>query len=937
MRLTETPVSTGGNWQDHLAKAWLNGPHPHVRVRVVLLGVLALLALFGVLRGVLSQQWLDERQMDVDVLQSVYQQRLSAQQLGVALDASGRGVESIRQLEAAGPAMVALHREFLRMDALVSSRAAPEALYAEDLGATLAEWRAAQQILWTAYQQQHQEQVWMPSERARLSEQVQRAGTSLDVLSQAVSTHIAQRSRQWMSMIWTIVAGTLLVGLLLAFALAMPMARAVRQQYETMTRQGNRLKRLAKASEISSNAIAITDAMHQIVWVNQAFADLMGYTLESARGRRIGTLLKARSPESMDLVAFTDALRCGQGLQHELRLTGRDGSQGWMWVDMQPIREGDEPVSGWAMAITDLTEVRTQQETLSLAVSGAGLGIWHWDLVYKRVGWNARMQHMLGFPDGVLIPQADTWMLLIHPDDIGLWKASLRQHLHNVTNEHRLAVRLRHFGGAWVWILFVGRAADPDGNGRYRRMAGVAMDVNAQKSLEQQLWTAARTDQLTNLPNRTVLVEQIQSAIDQRRAEPDYQFAVLFMDFDRFKQVNDTLGHSVGDTLLRHIARRLEDCLQSGNSVGIPSHACPVATRIGGDEFVVLLKHVRDEHHAAHVAARLLDVLAAPYELHGHWANATVSIGVVTSALAADDVDSILRDADIAMYEAKRAGRDRYVIFEPPMRLRVRDAAELESDLRQALKREELHVVYQPLVRLRDQSITGMEALVRWRHPTRGLVSPEEFIPLAETSGLIVAMGDFVLRTACRDFQWLRMRLGAAAPMSVSVNLSRAQLSVPHLPDIVQAALHAAAMQPDQLVLEVTESFAAQDSTTQHALRALRALGVSLSLDDFGTGYSSLACLQELPVNSIKIDRAFTARVDHSEYHRVLIEATLRVATALALETLAEGVETQAQAQQLTEMGCAMGQGYWFGRPMDIAVLENWITAHAPPHQEIMT
>jgi len=435
---------------------------------------------------------------------------------------------------------------------------------------------------------------------------------------------------------------------------------------------------------------------------------------------------------------------------------------------------------------------------------------------------------------------------------------------------------------------------------------------------------------LTALPNRTVMVELIRAALARRRMEPGYHFAVLFMDFDRFKQVNDTLGHTVGDALLRQIARRLEDSLRPGDSFAHSGDFDKVAARIGGDEFVVLLDDIRGDLDAIHVAGRLLDVLAVPYALDGHRVTSTVSIGIVTSTHAEDDADSVLRDADIAMYEAKRTGRARYVVFEPSMRSQVSDSVSLENDLRQALANREMRVVYQPLVHLPGHALAGVEALVRWQHPSRGAVSPVDFIPLAESCGLIGALGQFVLETSCQTFEQLQRELGPAAPPSLSVNLSRAQLREAGLVDVVRDTLRSANMEPAQLVLEVTESLAAQDTLVQSALQALRALGVALSLDDFGTGYSSLACLHELPVNSIKIDRSFVHLLDESEYHRVLIEASLRVAATLHLGTVAEGIETAEQARQMAAMGCEKGQGYWFGRPMETAELKAWIRARLP-------
>jgi len=903
----------------------------HTRVRVAMYSVIVLLVVLGVLRGVLSQQWQEDRQLDIEVLESISEQRVIAQRLAMLVQqlqtAQGGGAH-LESLQAVGQR---LRDESARLDALVQQQAGRAPLSSVAALTGLQEWRESRAALWPRWEALL---AVAPGERAEMQAQVlglqsalQRAEMAVVTLTQSLNTDMEQRSKRLVSTIWSIVGGIVVLAFLLVLGVVEPTARAVRRQYEKLSYQADRLKRLAKVVELSSNAIAITDGSHRVVWVNQTFSDLTGYSQRMACGRRIGTLLKARSADPTHFTEFTEALARGRGIKREVRVVTRNTELGWVQVDMQPIRELDGSMSGWAFVATDLTEVRSQQEILSLAVSGAGLGIWHWDLVSDTVGWNERMERILGYPAGVLVGRSATWLELIHPEDAQAWSHSLRQHLREETREHRISVRLRHHSGRWVWILFAGRAADRTVQGRVLRLAGVAMDVNAQKALEQQLRTAARTDDLTSLPNRTVMLEMIRVAIARRQAEPGYHFAVLFMDFDRFKQVNDTLGHTVGDALLRQIARRLEDSLRPGDSLAHAGDFDKVAARIGGDEFVVLLDDIRGDLDAIHVASRLLDVLAMPYMVDAHRVSSTVSIGIVTSAHAEADADSVLRDADIAMYEAKRTGRARYVMFEPAMRSQVNDSVSLENDLRDALAQGEMHVVFQPLVRLPGYGLAGMEALVRWQHPVRGAVSPVDFIPLAESCGVIVALGQFVLREACQAFEALQHALGPLAPPTLSVNLSRAQLREPGLVDDVRDALRAFQMEPQQLVLEVTESLAAQDALVHSTLQALRALGVSLSLDDFGTGYSSLACLHELPVNAVKIDKSFISQLGASQYHRVLVEATLRVAQALGLDTVAEGIETQEQAVLMAAMGCAKGQGYWFGRPMAVHALVDWARA----------
>jgi predicted signal transduction protein with EAL and GGDEF domain len=371
----------------------------------------------------------------------------------------------------------------------------------------------------------------------------------------------------------------------------------------------------------------------------------------------------------------------------------------------------------------------------------------------------------------------------------------------------------------------------------------------------------------------------------------------------------------------------MQDSLRPGDSLIQTSDFAHVAARIGGDEFVVLLDDIRGDLDAEIVASRLIDVLSMPYSIGVHRVVSSASIGIVTSTHAADDADSVLRDADIAMYEAKRTGRGRYVMFEPSMRHQVSATVSLENDLRQALEQHQLFVVYQPLVNLGSGEFAGVEALLRWRHPQRGLVSPVEFIPIAEACGLIGALGQFVLQTACRAFAAMPFATACSKSPSLAVNLSRAQLRQPGLVADVQDALRANGLSPQQLVLEVTESLAAQDAVVLATLHAIRELGVALSLDDFGTGYSSLSCLHELPVNYVKVDRSFVSQAETSAYHLVLIEATIRMAQTLGLGTVAEGIETQGQAALMATLGCDKGQGYLFSKPLEAPDLVAWVLA----------
>jgi diguanylate cyclase (GGDEF)-like protein len=418
-------------------------------------------------------------------------------------------------------------------------------------------------------------------------------------------------------------------------------------------------------------------------------------------------------------------------------------------------------------------------------------------------------------------------------------------------------------------------------------------------------------DGLTDLPNRALILDRAGQTLARARRE-GIRAAAMFIDLDNFKSINDTLGHSAGDELLRAVAERFRGALRATDTVG----------RLGGDEFVVLAEGTSLDAGTTVVAERLLDVLREPFEIADVATTVTASIGV---ALATPDQspDEWLRDADIALYEAKGAGRNRYVVFDTEMQRAVDQRVTLERDLRDALPNDELRLVYQPTFDLRSNDVTGVEALLRWHHPTRGVVAPMEFIPLAEETGLIVDIGRWVLEEACRQgAAWCR----AGHRLNVSVNVSGVQLDDDRLVDDVREVLAASGLDPGLLVLEITETTLMRDANaTQRRLRELKALGVRLAIDDFGTGYSSMAYLQQFPVDAIKIDRSFITGIAASTESRALIHTLVQLGKTLGLETLAEGIEEASQVQELLRQRCDSGQGFLFARPLEPSDLEDFL------------
>ncbi|MFO1338724.1 MAG: EAL domain-containing protein [Burkholderiaceae bacterium] len=685
--------------------------------------------------------------------------------------------------------------------------------------------------------------------------------------------------------------------------------------------------------------LMVQDAQGRVVDANLRAEQLLGLPREALVSGDVFSLGRDAVGEDGEPIALDDLpsrrTLCTGLPQHD-RLLGvlhPGGQRRWLRVNTQILAGPDGSTQGVISCFLDETDARAQRHLLRLTIDGAGVGTWDWDMLTERVRYNERWAAMLGYQVAELPPDAGAFLDLVHPDDEPVAREALRRHLVDPAVPYRTEFRMRTRGGDWSWVMAAGAVIERQGDGRARRMAGVHLDITSRKRLEQALSDAALTDALTQLPNRAGIQRALARCVARAHQEPGYAFAVLFMDFDRFKLVNDSLGHDAGDELLRQIAQRVKQALRPGDDVALvselggltdPGALGDTAGRLGGDEFVVLLERIARPEDAAVVAQRLLDALAEPYQLAGRAVQSTASIGIVTSDVSSATVESVLRDADTAMYEAKRRGRGLYAVFDPEMHRRIRHAMELESDLRQALERDEFHVVYQPIVDLATRRPLGLEALARWRHPLRGAVSPADFVPLAEETGLIGALGERVLRRACADMARWQRTLGAEGPRRLAVNLSRAQLRPGVLAATVRAALADAGLVPGVLQLEITETLAMQGESALAVLRELRAMGVGLSLDDFGTGYSSLASLDQLPIDTVKIDRAFVAKMVDSSYQMALVQSTVQVADALRLAVVAEGVETEAQARALSTLGCHRAQGFLYGRPMPAADLAAW-------------
>jgi diguanylate cyclase (GGDEF)-like protein/PAS domain S-box-containing protein len=517
-------------------------------------------------------------------------------------------------------------------------------------------------------------------------------------------------------------------------------------------------------------------------------------------------------------------------------------------------------------------------------------------------------------------PAAVTGALLgsfAHPDDLPRlrgWMSALRASAPGATAE--IETRLRRGDGSWAVLDVIGTncVRDPD----LEAVVLSVRDIGHRKALEDQLSRQAFTDPLTGLSNRALFRDRLQHATSRRDAD----VTLLLIDLDDFKDVNDNLGHSAGDNLLTTIAARLRDNVRPGDTLA----------RLGGDEFAVLIEDL-DGRDPGALAERLLHELRQPTRLESRDIRCTASIGVAGAVAGGDHIsgEELLRNADLAMYAAKRHGRNAYALFDPGMYASVLNEAQLRLDMERALADEQFVVHYQPVVDLPTQRVTGVEALVRWQHPERGLLAPQQFIDNAEESGLIVPLGRWVLQQACHQLSRWRHLYPSAHDLRMNVNLSARQFQYAGLVDDVRAALADARLDPGCLTLELTESVLLQDIDAAAAtLGALRVLGVRLAIDDFGTGYSSLNYLKRLPVDILKIDRAFVSQVDTDADDKALVDAVVNLGQALRLQTVAEGIETDDQWAMLRRLGCDYGQGYLFGRPTDAVAIDALLSAASP-------
>ncbi len=664
------------------------------------------------------------------------------------------------------------------------------------------------------------------------------------------------------------------------------------------------MRRQWAAIEASMDGMAIVDRAGRVEYANDAIVAIYGYSSPASLLGKSWKMFYAGDDLTRIDEEILPAVQDTSRWRGEAYGTRQDGTTFPQEISLTKLEDG-----GLTIIVRDITQrrlnekaLRESEERYALAARGANDGLWDWNFRTSEIYYSSRWKAMLGYDEEDIGTAPHEWLSRVHPDDIEILQAKISAHVGGASEHFESEHRLRHKDGRYRWLLCRGSALK-DEVGAVYRIAGSLSDITDRKHIEERLHHDAFHDALTGLPNRALLIDRLSHALNRVTRRGDYLFAVLFLDLDRFKIINDSLGHALGDELLVAISRRLRECVRPDDTVA----------RLGGDEFVILLDGVRDVEEATTIAGRIHESLTNPVRLGDHEVVTSASIGIATSSRKYERPEQILRDADLAMYRAKTRGKSRHEIFDGDMHHHMLVRLELESDLRGALDRNELSVHYQPIVSLADGDIVAFEALLRWEHPERGMVPPNIFVPIAEETGLVVPIGYWTLEQACRQMTEWAPLLPTDRPISIHVNLSGRQFRQLDLANQVRSILERTDLDPKRLGLEITESVVMENAAVAaETLEQLRSVGVQLQIDDFGTGYSSLSYLHRFPIDTLKIDRSFIRQMLSDKRNAEIVRSIVALAHELGMQVIAEGVETTEQLTRLRELGCERAQGYFF-------------------------
>ena len=705
------------------------------------------------------------------------------------------------------------------------------------------------------------------------------------------------------------------------------------QELEEVRASETRFRQIAdNVREVFFMISAETD---EILYISPAYEKVWGRTCESLYEDPQSWLFAIHPEDSFKALATLETqFRTGDEFQEEYRIVRPDGSIRWVSVNAFPIRDESGKVSRFVGIAEDITQRKLaklamrkseEQFRLTFEMAPIGMAITALNGQFKRV--NQALCEALGYEEQELLKLS--FADITYAEDLELHQTQQKALLANKGSDFQIETRYisrdLQIVDALLKVVII-----RDSKGQPLHFNNQIVDITERKHMEKQLLHDALHDSLTGLPNRALFMDRLDHELKRAQANPDYVFAVLFLDLDRFKVVNDSAGHLVGDQLLIEISRRLEKTVNFTDTVA----------RLGGDEFTILLENIHNIKNAIAVAEKIDQALSIPFKLQGYELFTSASIGIALSSEGYDQPDEIMRDADLTMYSAKEQGRARYEIFNSSLHDRAITRLQLETDMRRGIEREEFLIYYQPIHSLETGKLAGFEALARWKHPVRGIVSPVEFIPVAEETGTIVALGTWIMERACRQMQSWQELYPHKYPLQISVNLSGKQLREPSLLEKIDSILQDTGLSPQSLKLEITESSLIENmEVATQTLLDIKSRGIKLSMDDFGTGYSSLSYLHRFPVDILKIDRSFVRDIRTNKGNYAIVKAIVTLAHVLEMEVIAEGLEDSFQLEQLKLLNCEYGQGYYFAKPLNLKQAEclvaNSVRSHIPIRRQL--
>jgi diguanylate cyclase (GGDEF)-like protein/PAS domain S-box-containing protein len=707
------------------------------------------------------------------------------------------------------------------------------------------------------------------------------------------------------------------------------MSKAIKKGYEELKKEVTERKEVENALGKSEKFLSTTfDSMRdpfcifdnefRIIMANEAYAELNDKNINELTGKKCHVALPDKNLTCKEC-AVQKTFMSSDPCATDSSLKQENDSSMLLDIYTYPIFDRHGKVSHVIEYIRDVTDrklteaaLKESEERYALSSRGANDGLWDWDIKSDNIYYSDRWKSIIGFQGMEFKNSPDEWFDRIHPDERMQVKTEITAHINGHTAHFENEHRIQHKDGSYRWILSRGLAVR-DASGNAYRFAGSMTDITDRKMAEEQLMFDALHDVLTGLPNRLLFMDRLDHAVNREKRHKNYLFAVLFLDIDRFKVLNDSLGHTSGDRMLISVSKRLEDSLRPGDTVA----------RLGGDEFAILLEDLKDKSEALFIAERIQEKLSAPFDLAGQEVFTSISVGIVFNTTGYDHPENLLRNADIAMYHAKSNGSARCEVFN----LRMYDDAvarlQLETDMRQAIIKNEFVLHYQPIISARTGTIAGFEALVRWQHPERGLLPPNEFVSNAEETGIIIKIGEWVLEEACRQVSEWNRSIPDCGSLNISVNLSSKQL-LPILITKLDQVLGETGINPHNLILEITESMIMENAESiGPIMEQIKNMGVKLHIDDFGTGYSSLRYLHDFPVDALKIDRSFIKGLNESREKSEIVNAITTLAHSMNMDIVAEGVETEEQLHHIISLHCEYLQGFLFSKPLESTKAED--------------